>query len=351
MDTNFKYLIKGYGIETVSEFLEKYKLENPEVEISYREICYNEKKYYGVTQKVKKIIIISSVPFFQLRMSDGYYNISKQVSEIKNEEYKNILDQISLSFQVYKNYLEFFTKQLRELNPGVDIGYSYDEEKKLGKINSSIPLDKLNFPYSNNQLEVLAFVDKDGYLGIMDKENYVKEYISYDCFTYLTYYSEISYEEIEKRKKEQAKLLEEQKKEKLMMDIEETAKISRENRKFEIIRRERAMNDAQKARNSSAIMAGLCILGAATSLYFNGTDINTTLQHLLDSVYSWESLGLYLQNLGPLTTLLAASAGTFVAKYFKNSKKLNQAKNEFIDFNATLEDTQILGGNDNDKSR
>ena len=134
---------------------------------------------------------------------------------------------------------------------------------------------------------------------------------------------------------------------------QELAQMGREKRKFTILQRERAMNDAQKAKNRSAIMAGLCILGAAVAVYFNGQDINTVLQHELNAIYSWEALGQYLQDLGPLTTLLAAGAGGFIAKYFKNSRKLKQAQNEFIDFNNSLEKTNVeeLGGNENAKSR
>lgn len=133
---------------------------------------------------------------------------------------------------------------------------------------------------------------------------------------------------------------------------EELAKMARENRKFKILQMETVMNDAQKAKNKAAVMAGLCILGASyAAVYFNGQDINTIIQHELNSIYSWQALGQYLQDLGPLTTLLSASAGGFIVNYFNNSKKLKQAQNEFINFNASLENTQNLGGTENVKSR
>ncbi len=134
---------------------------------------------------------------------------------------------------------------------------------------------------------------------------------------------------------------------------QELAQMAREKRKFTILQRERAMNDAQKAKNRSAIMAGICILGAAVAVYFNGQDMSQVLQHELNAIYSWEALGQYLQDLGPMTTLLAAGAGGFIAKYFKNSRKLKQAQNEFVDFNASLENTNTneLGGTENAKSR
>ncbi len=138
---------------------------------------------------------------------------------------------------------------------------------------------------------------------------------------------------------------------------EELARMAREDRKFTILQRERAMSDAQKARNRSALMAGLCILGAAVAIYFNGQDPNVMIQQELNAIYSWEALGQHLHDLGPLTTLLAAGTGTFVAKYLKHSRQYREAQNEFIDFNASLEDTQsldsteTLGGNENAKSR
>lgn len=130
-------------------------------------------------------------------------------------------------------------------------------------------------------------------------------------------------------------------------------KMAREKRKFTILQRERTMSEAQKGKNRSALMAGLCILGAAAAVYFNGQDVHQVLQHELNAIYSWEALGQYIQDLGPLTTLLAAGAGTFIAKYFKHSKKFKQAQNEFIDFNNSLENvnTEELGGNENAKSR
>ena len=77
------------------------------------------------------------------------------------------------------------------------------------------------------------------------------------------------------------------------------------------------------------------------------------MQQELNAVYSWEALGQYIQNLGPFTTLLSLSAGGFISKYFKHSKKFKQAQNEFIDLNNSLENITIeeLEGNENVKSR
>lgn len=131
------------------------------------------------------------------------------------------------------------------------------------------------------------------------------------------------------------------------LDLEEVMNFnqpSNEKRKFSILKREKAMDDIQKAKNRSAIMAGICILGATVAVCFNGQDLHEVLQHELSALYSWESLGQYFRDLGPLTTVLSVGAGGFITKYFKNSMKLKQAQNEFINFNNSLENEQTLGG-------
>ncbi len=145
----------------------------------------------------------------------------------------------------------------------------------------------------------------------------------------------------------------EQKVEPIHVKDGELERMAREKRKFTILQRERAMNEAQKGKNRSAIMAGICILGAAVATYFNGQDVNQVLQHELNAIYSWKALGQYIQDLGPLTTLLSAGAAGFIAKYMKHSKKLKNAQHEFEDFNASLENTNVeeLGGNEDAKSR
>ena len=158
--------------------------------------------------------------------------------------------------------------------------------------------------------------------------------------------------------KEQSKVLlkqvkTEQKVEPMHVKDDELERMAREKRKFTILQRERAMSEAQKGKNRSAIMAGICIVSAVAAVHFNGQDVNQILQHELNAIYSWESLGQYIQDLGPLTTLLAAAAVEFINKYMKHSKKLENAQHEFEDFNASLENTNVqkLGGNENAKSR
>ena len=134
---------------------------------------------------------------------------------------------------------------------------------------------------------------------------------------------------------------------------EQTERLIGENRRFTILQLERDIDSAQNARNRSAIIAGACILGAAAAAYLGGQDISQVLQHELQAIYSWDALGQYFQDLGPLTTTLAAGAGAFLAKYSRNSRKLREAQQAFEDFNATLENTNTneLGGNQHVRTR
>ena len=133
----------------------------------------------------------------------------------------------------------------------------------------------------------------------------------------------------------------------------EIERFARERTKFTILQRERAMNEAQKGKNRSAIMAGLCILSAIGAMYLRNQNVHQILQHELNAIYSWEALGQYIQGIGPLTTLLAVGAGGFIARYFRHSKKFKEAQHEFEDFNSSLENPYVedLGGNENVKAR
>lgn len=124
-----------------------------------------------------------------------------------------------------------------------------------------------------------------------------------------------------------------------------------ENRRYEILKRESEINNLQNSRNQSAIVAGLCLLGAVASFHLGGQDINVVIQHELEALYSWEAIGQYLKDLGPITTLLTVSASSFFSQYLKDSKKLKQARQDFENLNAAIGNINDLGGNENAKSR
>lgn len=111
----------------------------------------------------------------------------------------------------------------------------------------------------------------------------------------------------------------------------ELVNLANERRNFEILQRGRALDDASRARNRSAIAAGLCFLGAASLVIFSGKDAGEVLQHEVNAIYSWQSLGQYLQDLGPATTILSAATGGFIARYFQNSRRIRRLQNEHDD--------------------
>ncbi len=129
--------------------------------------------------------------------------------------------------------------------------------------------------------------------------------------------------------------------------------MGREGRRFTILQRERTMGEEHRAKTRAAIVAGLCILGAAAGVIFNNQDPHLVIQHNLQSIYSWEALVEHLKDIGPLTTLLVAGAVGFIAKYFKHDKKFKDAQHQLEDLNASLENVnnEELGGNENARTR
>lgn len=134
-----------------------------------------------------------------------------------------------------------------------------------------------------------------------------------------------------------------------MRPEEELLKMARENRRFTILQRERTIDNLKKSKNRSAMIAATLVLSElAIALVSEQSNYQLWLNkiHLSNS---W--MNNLVLDVGPLLALISISAGVFMANYFRNSKKLKQAQEEFIDFNASLENTQDLGGNDNAKSR
>lgn len=240
--------------------------------------------------------IFSSIPLEQLKLPEGYYSNGK--NGITNKHYSQ-----------NGMYVTIDVEDIKKAHPEtlMETGYDLNEEKRK------------QYDLDNRMQKYLR-------QALMGSENY-----TYDQTTGIP-------------QEQFAKPLE-------LNPQTEMLKMGKEKRRFTILKKERAMDHAQRLKNRSAIMAGICILGAAVAVYFNGQNIHEVLQHELNALYSWEALGQYLQDLGPLTTVLSAGAGGFIAKYFKNSRKFKQAQQEFIDFNDSLENSQILGGNENAKSR
>ncbi len=109
----------------------------------------------------------------------------------------------------------------------------------------------------------------------------------------------------------------------------ELQKRGKTGRKFTIASIRRDMNDYEKSKNHSAVMAGICILGAAAAAYFYNQDTTQVVSNELDAIYSLNVVGQYIKDIGPVTTLLSAGALGFVSKYLIDSVKLKNAQEQF----------------------
>lgn len=129
------------------------------------------------------------------------------------------------------------------------------------------------------------------------------------------------------------------------------------NQRYEILKRERAVTDAQRSRVGAAVCAGICIIGTVAAIIaqekLGVTNIQQVVQHELGSIYSFESLANYFKDIGPLTTLLAVGSMGAIAKYFNKNKKLILAHNDLIDYNQALIDANNieLGSDENARTR
>lgn len=240
--------------------------------------------------------------------------------------------------------------EIRKLNPGVEIRIGderFDREAR-SRIFSSVPMHQLKLPegyYSNEKNGITnKHTSKTGLYTTINIEDISK--VNPELLVSTGY-------DLEKEKTKQYEIDIERKEKNndVQLTIEQEPTNQNSKRTFSILKRERQMNDAKRAKNKAAIMAGICILGASVAFYFNNQDLSAVISHELNAIYSWEALGQYLNDLGPLTTLLSVGAAGFISKYLKNSKKLKQAQNDFEDFNNSLENEQIKGDDHDAKAR
>ena len=146
--------------------------------------------------------------------------------------------------------------------------------------------------------------------------------------------------------------VEEPKKEPLPVSDAPLEQAARENRKYEILKRERAVSEAERSRNRATMFAGLCILGTLAAGLLTGNDINQLVQDELNILKgSWESLGNYFKNLGPLADALGLCAIAFGGKIGIFERKLRNARLDLEDYMSSLEETNELGGNENARTR
>lgn len=311
--------------------------------------------------------IFSSVPMNQLKLPEGYYSNEKNGITNKHNAENGLYTQL---------IVESLDDMVVGLTmPNVDVSKNLESTDvreiaiALQKLNPGVTIKLINPSYEN-------VLDKQIYCNVSAKELALPAPFYYDEKNGITnkhtsktgLYTTINIEDISKVNPELLVStgydLEKEKTRQYEIDIERKEKnndvqltVEQEptnqnfKRTFSILKRERQMNDAKRAKNKAAIMAGICILGASVAFYFNNQDLSTVISHELNAIYSWEALGQYLNDLGPLTTLLSVGAAGFISKYLKNSKKLKQAQNDFEDFNNSLENEQIKGDDYDAKTR
>ncbi len=311
--------------------------------------------------------IFSSVPMHQLKLPEGYYSNEKNGITNKHNAENGLYTQLSV---------ESLDDMVVGLTmPNVDVSKNLESTDvreiaiALQKLNPGVTIKLINPSYEN-------VLDKQIYCNVSAKELALPAPFYYDEKNGITnkhtsktgLYTTINIEDISKvnpellvstgydleKEKTRQYEIDVERKEKnndVQLTIEQEPTNQNFKRTFSILKRERQMNDAKRAKNKAAIMAGICILGASVAFYFNNQDLSAVISHELNAIYSWEALGQYLNDLGPLTTLLSVGAAGFISKYLKNSKKLKQAQNDFEDFNNSLENEQIKGDDYDAKTR
>lgn len=311
--------------------------------------------------------IFSSVPMHQLKLPEGYYSNEKNGITNKHNAENGLYTQLSV---------ESLDDMVVGLTmPNVDVSKNLESTDvreiaiALQKLNPGVTIKLINPSYEN-------VLDKQIYCNVSAKELALPAPFYYDEKNGITnkhtsktgLYTTINIEDIskvnpellvstgydlekEKTKQYEIDIERKEKNNDVQLTIEQEPTNQNSKRTFSILKRERQMNDAKRAKNKAAIMAGICILGASVAFYFNNQDLSAVISHELNAIYSWEALGQYLNDLGPLTTLLSVGAAGFISKYLKNSKKLKQAQNDFEDFNNSLENEQIKGDDHDAKTR
>lgn len=122
----------------------------------------------------------------------------------------------------------------------------------------------------------------------------------------------------------------------------ELLNIEREKRKFTILQKNRALDEAEKEKNKTAIVAGICALSTIAAILYK-QDINQLFKIETNTLNSWESLKKYFHDIGPFTTTVITITTAFINKYFKKRKKYKQAKNELYDLDKSLENNETTG--------
>lgn len=283
----------GYNVEF------KYK-QNPEIDRSKEEkveldITYDGKMDYTTLRQMifdyykenKGIQLGSiSIDYLKSKMTGGSLNNNQPFFIMRDEMGEKRFDIPQEEMQeILKTYLAKKNYELNDLKFGSSVEFKYKQGKQQEKKNEQ---EKTGLGVRINESGEII---RDG--SVPTATHLVADDVPH--FEPPKEESRVTLEQVDEPKKAEP----------MPVRDEALERMAREKRKFTILQRERVMSEAQKGKNRSAIMAGLCILGATAAVYF------------------------------------------------KHSKKFKQAQSEFIDFNNSLENVNAeeLGGNENAKSR
>lgn len=304
-----------------------YYKENKNMELSSISIDYLKSKLAGQG---------SSQPFFI--KNDG----EEERFDIPKEEIEEIL----------KEYLESKGYKLEEIEYKDSVEFKFKKNKVKEKtLDFSVAIEKGDELPEETKTIINEQLEK-----MVKRENEMQQ----NGINIQAGSTEVSFEPTKKAtlSEEESKVLleqvkmEEPKKEPLPVSDAPLEQVARENRKYEILKRERAVSEAERSRNRATMFAGLCILGTVAAGLLTGNDINQLVQDELNILKgSWESLGNYFKNLGPLADALGLCAIAFGGKIGIFERKLRNARLDLEDYMSSLEETNELGGNENARTR
>lgn len=380
-----KYLDeKGYTLDTINfeenEIKYTYKTKTSDVSIpepAEIDITYSTKfsydflrgmivNYYKNTQgielefpsidyferKLKKGNDSYSYPYFSFKDSLGNkveFDISiEEIEKIIVEHYAKLGESIeikpnsllfnnfvNLTYKINKDKIDkkekvvptlADTKTLEEEKPNVDFEYpdeTIEKEKTAPFKNNPFEGTNADFEYPDDiitkQLEETFKLTEKGPKKELEEQSKETE------------------KENEPKKELDGEPKEPEKENEIPVREEELRRAKREGRRFWIIQRHRALNEAEKKQIVSGICAGLCFLGLSAAIFFNPAEANRVLQDEIKMIYSWEAVVQYFKDIGPLETLLAAGAGTFIATYLRSKKEAKKIQGELEDFWESLE--------------
>ena len=109
-------------------------------------------------------------------------------------------------------------------------------------------------------------------------------------------------------------------------------------RRYQILKRERAIDDYARIRNRSAIVAGCCFVAGGLIPLASGVDIREIVRVQYEMFSSFGSAKEYFQLLGPSSTFLVSCGAVSMFRSIMSRHRERRARNDLEDFNNSLVD-------------